>query len=285
MKYIGLFVIVVLLAMMAGCEDDSTNPTTQSDWVDIDGYDFQAYIGDFYYYTKTDDFGDPQTPVDTLDWRMTTMSGVVPVSPDRYAYIDTFSVTALSEDYFAVEWTTTYEVDMLGYHLNRSIKPEFESSHRITSEIIASENQATPCPYRYIDENLMEGFTYYYWLLAYSVDEENPERTGPASIEVGTDQNPSGYPRVYPAYPNSFQDSFTISFSINAPARVIMILVDQDGEVVHEIMNSQLVTGFHNVSVTGVDAEAGELLRVIYYIVEESEQYYGYGDVMVNLPR
>ena len=282
MRLFGLFAIVLVVFLMIGCEDDSTSPDPTVEWVTIEDYDFQIYIGDFQSYTNTNEFGDPLNPVDSLDWQIAPETESGNFCPDRFAYVDSFGVYMLSDDCFAVKWITTYESDMLGYHIRRSIQPDILSSHRITTEMVASENVIGSHTYLYIDEDLTYGYTYYYWLMAYEDGVEDPGQTGPATIEVGTDPYPAGYPRVYPAYPNSFQDSFTIGFTLNRQSRVIMLLVDEDGALVRELIDSQESAGWHTFTATGIEVETSELLRVFYWIGEENQSYYGYGDVKAN---
>ncbi len=272
---------IVMLIMFAGCDDDSTSPE-KKEWVEIDGYDFEAYIGDFNGYTHMGADGDLLTPIDSLDWHMEMVSGRGVNAGGRYVYVDSFYVYQFSEDNCSIHWETDYENNMLGYHLRRSLQPAYETSIPITFDIIPSGNYTESHLYSYMDEGLHEGFIYYYWLLAYTDGVETPEITGPASIDFGEIAEPASYPRVFPAYPNSFHDSFTIGFTVNSQAWVVIVLIDEDGELVRGIVDSQVNAGWHTVTATGIEAEAGELLRLYYYIKVGETYYRGYGDMMVN---
>ncbi len=282
MRLIGALMIALAVFLIVGCEDDSTSPDPVVEWVSLEGYDFQVYIGDFKNFTNTDDYGDPMIPLDSLDWQINLEPDRSVRGTGRFAYVDSFCVYALSEDCYTVEWITTYEYNMLGYHVNRSIQPDVLSSHRITYDMIPSENVVGPHTYRWIDEDLTEGYTYYYWLLAYENGADVPDQTGPATIEIGTDPYPAGCPRVYPAYPNSFKDTFTIGFTLEEQSRVIMLLVDENGALIRELVDCQESTGWHTFTASDIEVESGQLLRVYYCIRGGDQSYYGYGDVMGN---
>jgi titin len=64
-----------------------------------------------------------------------------------------------------VEWETATEIDLMGFHLYRADQPT-AALQRLNTELIPSQSPGGPvgAHYRFVDESVKPGKTYYYWL-------------------------------------------------------------------------------------------------------------------------
>ena len=82
------------------------------------------------------------------------------------AAVDLTSFTATpAAGGMVVAWESASEIDNLGYNLYRSVTPS-AMGERLNSELIASQapGSATGFEYEWVDETVVAGTTYYYWL-------------------------------------------------------------------------------------------------------------------------
>ncbi len=83
-----------------------------------------------------------------------------------------------------ITWSTEYEFGVLGWNILRSETVAFEDAIQINTDLIPSTGApTTPANYTYIDDNILLGNTYYYWLECVF---ENGNNTfwGPISVTI-----------------------------------------------------------------------------------------------------
>lgn len=78
-----------------------------------------------------------------------------------------------------LNWVTTSELDMLGFHIYRA-ESEAGTQSRITTTMIPSQGNPMGGSYEYEDSTAAVGTTYFYWLEAVNMD-GSTQRFGPVS--------------------------------------------------------------------------------------------------------
>ena len=79
-------------------------------------------------------------------------------------FLTSFEVEYIDNDVI-VTWSTAYEFGVLGWNILRSETVAFEDAIQINTDLIPSTGTpTTPADYTYIDDNILLGNTYYYWL-------------------------------------------------------------------------------------------------------------------------
>lgn len=101
------------------------------------------------------------------------------------------------EDRVVLRWETAQEVDNAGFNLYRAQVPEFINRQQINQSLIPSQSFGQPfgASYLYSDTEVVEGFTYYYWLE--SIDRNSLGQFysyEPMSATVGPPPTPTSTP-------------------------------------------------------------------------------------------
>ncbi len=159
--------------------------------------------------------------------------------------LSSFAATMTSESYVQLEWVTQSETDMLGYHVQRCEEEELDHAIRLTISPVEATNQSQEHAYRYVDEEIAMGHTYYYWLESV---EMNGSVTffGPVSIQI-TEEDPEEPPAVIEAtslmgnYPNPFNPETTIKYNLagtsGIPERVTLVIYNTRGQEVRTLID------------------------------------------------
>ncbi|WP_164689784.1 SdrD B-like domain-containing protein [Herpetosiphon llansteffanensis] len=90
-----------------------------------------------------------------------------------------FSATRVANT-VVVQWTTVSESKTLGFHLYRSSDGNRANAVRVTSSMIAAQGRSGGASYRWIDSNVDDSSTYFYWLVETEL-EGNTNEYGPAN--------------------------------------------------------------------------------------------------------
>ncbi len=98
-------------------------------------------------------------------------------------FLTSFEVEYIDNDVI-VTWSTACEFGVLGWNILRSETVAFEDAIQINTDLIpGTGTPTTPADYTYIDDNILLGNTYYYWLECVF---ENGNNTfwGPISVTI-----------------------------------------------------------------------------------------------------
>ena len=146
-----------------------------------------------------------------------------------------------------LEWVTSFETELSGFHVLRSVHGE-NKFERITSELIQA-------PYRFLDSRVIPGTTYDYSLEA--VDRSGrTERMGLVSVRTGDVMRS----RLGGARPNPFAMGATeISFTLAKAGPVLLRILDISGRQVRVLFDESMETGERSVIWDGKN-DRGELM-------------------------
>ncbi|MDD3464066.1 MAG: T9SS type A sorting domain-containing protein [Candidatus Cloacimonetes bacterium] len=253
--------------------DDGVNPPTVVATTIVNGTYTFTCPGDYpgagtYYVTATGyNVWDPINVVQTVE----TMTENLPNSTFYGDWEDqvpvelsSFTATLTGQFYVQLSWTSQTETQMMGYRVYRNTSAQQSSSELIVNPMIPATNTSTTQNYTVVDEDVLIGQTYYYWLEA--VDYNSSSFHGPVSVTV-TGNVPPVLPEVTTmrnAYPNPFKanGSTNIEVSLKAGDTGTLTIYNVQGQAVKTV---SLTEGNHMVSWNGRDTRGNACGSGIYF--------------------
>jgi hypothetical protein len=206
-------------------------------------YDFTVPIGGTVDFTHEifDNTGGGH-PNDGFDATVYTLdfSGIIPVE------LVSFTAQVIDE-VVHLKWTTATEQNNLGFEVERKTdgsysKIGFVSGHGTTTEL---QN------YTFTDERLESG-TYFYRLKQVDFD-GTFEYSSAVEVEINT---PNEF-ALEQNYPNPFNPKTQIQFSIPTKEFVVLILYDELGNVISELMSEDKPAGKYKVNYDATNLSSG----------------------------
>ncbi|MDD4223125.1 MAG: T9SS type A sorting domain-containing protein [Candidatus Cloacimonetes bacterium] len=178
--------------------------------------------------------------------------------------LSSFTATLTGQFYVQLSWTSQTETQMMGYRVYRNTSAQQSSSELIDNPMIPATNTSTTQNYTVVDDDVLIGQTYYYWLEA--VDYNSSSFHGPVSVTV-TGNVPPVLPEVtemYNAYPNPFKanGSTNIEVSLKAGDTGTLTIYNVIGQIVKTV---NLTEGNHMVTWNGRDSRGNACGSGIYF--------------------
>lgn len=165
-------------------------------------------------------------------------------------------------------WRTESEINNQSFRIFRSL------DRNVLGELIAvvpgSSNSTTTKNYRYTDQTVQNGITYYYRLMDVSFDGSTVLHHQIVTA-TPTEQVTPEIPYVYSLkqnYPNPFNPSTTIEYSIKESGMVSLSVFDLNGREVAKVVNEIKSAGNYQVSFNAESLPAG-----IYFYRLETEEF------------
>ncbi len=177
--------------------------------------------------------------------------------------LSSFTATLTGQFYVQLNWTSQSESEMIGYRVYRNTSNDQSTSIMIDHPLIPATNTSSTHNYTVVDEDVLIGQTYYYWLE--SVDYTTSDFHGPVSVTV-TGNVPPVFPEVTSmknAYPNPFKanGNTNIEVSLKAGETGSLTIYNIMGQVVKTV---SLTQGDHTVSWNGNDSSGNACGSGIY---------------------
>jgi len=176
--------------------------------------------------------------------------------------LSSFTATITAENDVQLSWKTQSESQMVGYRVYRGTADEQSGATLIDHPLIPATNTSTTQDYTVVDNDVVIGTTYYYWLEA--VDYASSAFHGPVSVTVN-----GNVPPVLPevtsmrnAYPNPFRASANIEVGIKAGETGSLTIYNVAGQVVKSFQAGE---GVHNLSWDGRDSTGKACGSGIYF--------------------
>jgi len=156
------------------------------------------------------------------------------------------------ENNITLHWTTSSEINNLGFEVQRSTDA---ANWSVLDFVNGAGNSTTIQSYMYPDEKLAAGNRYYYRLKQIDIDKRfvySPVVSVKLEAQEGftLDQN----------YPNPTRSETNIKFTLPRSAKVNLSLYDMSGRLVKVLVNESKDSGIHTVNVN-----TGTLTRGVYY--------------------
>ena len=189
-----------------------------------------------------------------------------------------FSATMTAQNYVNLTWVSQTESNLMGYNVLRSVSEELSTASQICA-LIPATNSSEAQTYTYLDKELVEDGTYYYWLQ--SVDMCGTTGFyGPASVifsitgDTGTPAIPT-VTQLEDAYPNPFNPNTTLRYQLKDAGNVKIDIYNQRGQLVRSFVKSHDAAGYYNILWDGCDDSGNTLASGVYLYRMTSGKYSG----------
>ncbi len=186
--------------------------------------------------------------------------------------LSSFTYTLNPQNLVTLHWITQTETNVLGYYIYRG-KSEEASEAVLVSDMIAATNTSTLQSYIFVDSELQEQGTYYYWLQNLDMDGSNAFH-GPVRVEYNfTDPGTPNQPLVTAlnrVYPNPFNPTTFINYSLSENSPVQFKIYNNRGQLVRTITNAPTTAGNHRVDWNGTDENGSACSTGLYLIRMEA---------------
>jgi len=166
----------------------------------------------------------------------------------------------------------------MGYNVLRGNSEDLGSAMQICP-MIAATNTSQAQTYTYLDKELVEDGTYYYWLQNVDMDGTTGFH-GPASVvfsitgDTGTPSIPK-VTKLEDAYPNPFNPNTTIRYQLESPGRVEIDIYNTKGQIVCSFSQNHDAAGYYNILWDGCDSSGRALASGVYLYKMTSGKYSG----------
>jgi len=189
-----------------------------------------------------------------------------------------FSATMTAENYVNLKWISQTETNLMGYNVLRSTEEDLSSASQICT-MIAATNSSEAHAYSYLDKDLVEDGTYYYWLQSVEMD-GTTNFHGPASVifSITGDSGSPSIPKVTKledAYPNPFNPNTTLRYQLESPGKVKIDIYNQRGQMVRSFERSHDAAGYYSILWDGCDDSGRALASGVYLYRMTSGKYAG----------
>jgi len=149
------------------------------------------------------------TATETVTFVGTEDDPTVPVE------FSSFTATITAENFVKLTWQTQTETGMQGYKVYRGESDEQTRLTLLTPEMVEASNTSSLQTYHWVDEEVANNTTYWYWVEAVEIDGSS-QFHGPVSVRVEGDITPPAHARssMSNAYPNPFKQSNSTSIDV-----------------------------------------------------------------------
>jgi hypothetical protein len=178
-----------------------------------------------------------------------------------------------------LEWQTESEIENVGFIIKRSTTSDgvyqIISSYLFNEELRGQFNSTTAHQYLFIDENVIDGVTYWYKLVDVDVNGTQAEH-GPISINAVLVYVPDAFD-LYPAFPNPFNPATTIRIDIPAGdgelTEVELAIFNCVGQKVKTIHSGLLGSGSYDFRWNGLTEHDNKVATGVYFVILQTETF------------
>lgn len=185
--------------------------------------------------------------------------------------LSSFTATITAQNYVSLSWVTQSESNLLGYQVYRSTDDELSASSLI-SGLISPTNSSSQQVYAYLDREIVQSGSYYYWLYSQEMDGSGTYH-GPITVFVNLEGEQPETPTIpqqtglRTIYPNPFNPSTTISYQLLSPDRVEISIYNTRGQIVQSFSRHHASAGNFSVLFEGKDSSGNILSSGVYYVL------------------
>ena len=189
-----------------------------------------------------------------------------------------FSATVTAQNYVNLIWVSQTETNLMGYNVLRSADEDLSNARQICA-MIEGTNTSEAQTYSYLDKELVEDGTYYYWLQSVDMDGSTGFH-GPASVvfsitgDSGTPAIPTAT-QLEDAYPNPFNPNTTLRYQLKDAGNVKIDIYNQRGQLVRSFAQSHDAAGYYGILWDGRDSNGRALASGVYLYRMTSGKYSG----------
>lgn len=182
--------------------------------------------------------------------------------------LSSFLVSMNAVNQAVLTWISQSETALAGYYILRNVSEDLGSAVQI-SNLIPATNSSTPYSYSYVDSELNEHGSYYYWLQVNDLDGSIGYH-GPVNLVYGATEDPELPPMVPQTelkriYPNPFNPSTNVAFYLAKAANVSLKIYNHRGQLVRSIHEGYKEAGDYRLNWDGKDDKGAALSTGVYF--------------------
>lgn len=285
----------ILIQYNTGYQDYAIGETKDWNNVESNSSQFFSYTqsSDLAYFSNSGNFQMTIWTEEAVTLSGTTSNIEVVLTANAYAYakvvytydptlpveLSSFSAMQTSTNDAEILWETQSETDHIGFNILKNESESSESSQKVNAVIIPSSNSSMGGEYSFVDDDVDEEVTYYYWLESVSFG-GNVELYGPVSvrIEFTDDEEDDDAPQeayaineIKSVYPNPFNPSTTIKYNIVEDSNVLLEVYNIKGQRVKTLVNEYKDAESYNVVWNGKTDSGNDVSSGVYFIKLQTE--------------
>lgn len=251
-----------------------------------EGYYYDYYYDYYFYCTSTgakgyrsilyyDDYtnpapANPPTANNTITGFPNLKLQFQEEQPPLPVELTTFTAVISSDNLVEISWVTQTETGMVGYYIYRSTSETLDNAIAV-SEMIEALNTAEQHTYKFIDSEIYDSGTYYYWLQTVEMG-GTVSFHGPVSVYYTSAQdNPiPEIPKVTELrsiYPNPFNPVAYIPYSLAEESDAHFYIYNVKGQLLRHIYVGPKNPGYYQISWDGKDINGKACGSGVYYII------------------
>ena len=191
--------------------------------------------------------------------------------------LSSFTATITAQNYVQLTWVSQSESNIMGYNLYRNDSLDLSSAVKIT-DLIEGTNTSEVHTYTYLDQELEQVGTYYYWLQVSDLDGSSIYHS-PVSV-VFTEGEEGGAPPVTfktsleNAYPNPFNPNTNIRYQLENPGNVKIDIFNARGQLVRSFSSYHDAAGYYQINWDGRDSSGKAVSSGVYQYKMTSGKYH-----------
>lgn len=183
--------------------------------------------------------------------------------------LSSFTVTASVTNQALLLWVTQSETGVAGFNIYRG-NSNILANAEMLNVFIEATNTSQQQSYIYVDEELWESGTYYYWLESRDFDgansfygpvtfylHPNDQQTPPVDLVTGIDG----------VYPNPFNPSTTIAYTLSQAEDVEILIYNVKGQVMRKLLSQTRQPGNYREMWDGLDNNGQTCSSGLYNVV------------------
>ena len=188
-----------------------------------------------------------------------------------------FAATITAENYVQITWTTQSESNISGYNIYRNDSMDLSSAIKV-SDLIEGTNTSEAHTYTYLDQELEQSGTYYYWLQNVELDGYT-SFYGPVSVTFKVDDD-GGAPdipfvtKLENAYPNPFNPNTNIRYQLKDAGDVKIDIFNARGQLVRSFSRTHDAAGYYQINWDGRDSSGKAVSSGVYQYKMTSGKYH-----------
>ena len=183
--------------------------------------------------------------------------------------LSSFTVVTSVTNQAMLTWVTQSETGVAGFNIYRGNSNVLADAEML-NVFIEATNTSQQQSYIYVDEEIWESGTYYYWLESRDLDgansfygpvtfnlHPNDQQTPPVNLVTGIDG----------VYPNPFNPTATVSYTVSETAEVQIQIFNTKGQLVRDLMHQTRQPGTYRALWDGKDDNGRSCTSGLYNVV------------------
>jgi len=190
--------------------------------------------------------------------------------------LSSFTATINAENYVLLTWVSQSESNISGYNVYRNTSDDLSSAIKI-SDLIQGTNSSEATTYTYLDQELEQSGTYYYWLQNVDLD-GTMSFYGPVNVVFSVDEE-GGSPEIpfatklENAYPNPFNPNTNIRYQLKDAGDVKIDIYNTRGQLVRSFSRTHDAPGYYQINWDGRDSSGKSVSSGVYQYKMTSGKY------------